>query len=382
MSIIERASELLKYSYRLIRYKNQWKKLLREARIQTLQNRGIRQSYSATAENLIVFIVPGANWTTGKDAISGGVMSIVSICEETVKLEAEHKAQTIMCTLRNDHLLWRHEMFENETYVFRFSQIERYFKSIRKILIHIPEYMVDSFYQSLTASSWCFLNSASEVNINILNQNIRLMPKKEALDKFKKHFASVTITTAHQKYCSLAFREHFGCPLHKLSVWISPEQYIFKQWQEKSNILIVSPDFHPLKENIIAALKGIKNLEVKIIHNLTYEKYKELISTAKWSVTFGEGLDGYFIEPAFSGALSFAVFNKEFFTSDFECLPTVYPSYEVLAQRIVEDILNYDKKAVFEALQKQQFAICASYYSKKTYKENILQFYQGNFTYA
>jgi len=67
-----------------------------------------------------------------------------------------------------------------------------------------------------------------------------------------------------------------------------------------------------MKEAVLGELKQVAGLSVQIIRNLTYDQYKSLVSRAKWALTFGEGLDGYFIEPVFSGAIAFAVYNEQF----------------------------------------------------------------------
>ena len=60
--------------------------------------------------------------------------------------------------------------------------------------------------------------------------------------------------------------------------------------------MIVSPDFHTKKAEILRLIAGhFPQLQIQIIKNLTYEEYKKVISRAKWAITFG-GLDGYFID--------------------------------------------------------------------------------------
>jgi hypothetical protein len=61
---------------------------------------------------------------------------------------------------------------------------------------------------------------------------------------------------------------------------------------------------------------------------MTYQEYKATISKAKWALTFGEGLDGYFVEPIFSGDSSFSVYNPSFFIEDSWSLRTVYRDYD------------------------------------------------------
>jgi hypothetical protein len=68
-----------------------------------------------------------------------------------------------------------------------------------------------------------------------------------------------------------------------------------------------------------------------------------LARRAKWSLTFGEGLDGYFAEPVWSGGVAFAVFNDRFFTPAFAELETIYPSWAALMQRMPLDLQRLDE---------------------------------------
>jgi hypothetical protein len=375
------STRFVKKIYRLARYKNERRKLRRESHIRKIQDQNIKQEYNCEHTQLIVFLVPGSDWGTGKEKISGGTISIVSICEQTAGLKDVHGAQTIMCTMNDDHLLLRHQMFANNTDVYRFEQLATFFTNTTKVLIHLPEFLVEYFPASLSSADVKWLKKMNQVHFNIMNQNIRLMPTPDKITGIKKLAHQVTITTAHQKYCSKQYRDHYGVPIHKLSVWISPEQYKYVKWNEKENLLVVSPDVHPMKEAILEKLQEIEGLTVQIIQNLTYEQYKLLVSRAKWALTFGEGLDGYFIEPVFSGAIAFAVYNEEFFTPDFKYVPAVYPSYTVLQKKIEQEIKLLDQSESFIACQQQQYNLCAKYYNMDQYRDNIKAFYLGNFTY-
>ncbi len=372
---------VLKKIYRLFRYRNERHKFSREIGIRRQQNLLLRQHYDKDASRLIIFVIPGSDWATGKDKISGGTISIVSICEITRTLEKIHHAQTIMCTMREDHLLLQHTMFENDTFVFRFEQLADYFGNVKNVMIHLAEFRAGHFIGSLSAKDRKWLKGMDMVHINIMNQNIQLMPSSGEIERLKAFAGKVTMTTAHQKYCSLHNRNYYGVPIHKLSVWISPEQYQFRKWADKENLLVVSPDEHPMKKDIMHLLENIPELKVQIIRNLTYAQYKGLVSRAKWSLTFGEGLDGYLIEPVFSGAIGFAVYNEHFFTADFRDLPGIYSSYELLAQQIVKDIVLMNNERTFMTYQRQQFEICALHYSKEQYQRNIAAFYNGEYTF-
>ncbi len=70
------------------------------------------------------------------------------------------------------------------------------------------------------------------------------------LEKLKL-FGSVTITTAHEAYSTLETQERIGCPVHKLSTFVSPEQYHMRAYKEKENLMIVSPDDHEMKSTVL-----------------------------------------------------------------------------------------------------------------------------------
>jgi hypothetical protein len=375
-------SYMMKYIYRLIRYHNQRKKFVREIGIKKTQDRKLRAQYSSHQKKLIVFIVPGADWATGADKISGGTISIVSLSEESAQLESTHGAAVIMCTLPEAHIFLNHTTFENHTDVFRFDQLPSYFRQLTFLMIHLPEFLVSEMHRVVSKSAMKWFEAIPNFRINVMNQNIQLMPPTASLRSLEQYGANLSITTAHANYCNMANRKKYGVPLHKFSVWISPEQYSFKQYEEKENLIVVSPDPHPAKEAIMNVLENISDLKVQIIRNLTYSKYKELVSRAKWALTFGEGLDGYFIEPVFSGAVAFAVYNDEFFTPDFSDLETVYATMDALEKRISNDIASLNNNAQFNIYQKKQFDLCAKYYSKEQYKKNIAAFYDGQYTLA
>jgi hypothetical protein len=383
--IVEKLKTLLpnwlKPVLRFFYYSAERRRVWREIGIKKIQNKLIQQQYLDETKKLIVFIVVGADWVTGKDKISGGAISIVSLCQETQKLKKIHGAEVIMCTWKGEQLFLRHTTFENNTNVFRFEQVITYFNNLKELMIHIPELLVEQVLTTINFKDQIFLKNINDVRINIMNQNIRLMPDPSAIKNLLEITPNVSITTAHQRYCTAEYRSLYNVPIHKFSVWISPEQYTSRTWRDKKNLIVVSPDEHPLKQEILAKIEKETNLEVFIIQNLKYEQYKTLISEAKWSLTFGEGLDGYFIEPIFSGAISFAIFNEQFFTESFRELKTVYSDQYDLLNSIVEDVNSLDNQIDFDQYQEVEFKLCSALYSFDEYKKNLMKFYQHEYTF-
>jgi hypothetical protein len=356
------------------------KRMLEQNRIRKEQDKAIRQ-LDASAKKLLIFLVPGLDRATFSEKISGGVMSIVSFCEESAGMKDVHGAEVILCTLPYELLFLKHTQFANQTSVFRFSQIREYFTKVEELILHLPEFACGYFLEYLDNRDRKWMKQLKKNHINILNQNIRLMPYVETISALKQLATVVTMTTAHQRYSSQHFRDLYMIPVHKLSVWISPEKYEFRPYNKKENLLIVSPDENYFRQEMLTKLEKIPGLKVQIIQNLTYEQYKNTIVRAKWALTFGEGLDGYIIEPIFSGAIGFAVYDENFFTEDFKNFPTIYPSYQEMLSLIARDIGAMDHEEIYKTEQQKQFDLCAKYYSYDQYRKNILDFYSGAYTF-
>jgi hypothetical protein len=380
VALEKRIKESIKVFLRFFYYREERAKIFREPAIRKKQNKAI-STLDARSEKLIVFLIEGADYKTGAERMSGGLMSIVSLTEVSRSLKAIHGAEVVLCTFPRHHLIFKISKFENNTNVFRFSQLADYFKFARELTVHIPEYLCTHFLQQSGEGYFDWMLS-KKLHINILNQNIRHMASPELVGKIKALASETTITTAHQQYCNLAYRASYRVPLHKFSVWISPEQYTFKDYNKKKQLIVVSPDSHPERENILTLLSEIPGLEVRVIKDLTYGQYLALITEAKWTLTFGEGLDGYFIEPVFSGAVGFAVYNDEFFTSDFKSLKTIFNSFDEMKHMLVSAIEKLNDGPSFESYQKEQYAVCAKHYNSEVYRNNVAAFYQKAYTYA
>jgi hypothetical protein len=207
------------------------------------------------------------------------------------------------------------------------------------------------------------------------------MPKQESIEKLVSYGHKITCTTAHKRYSNNNLTIKHGIPVHHLSTFGSSEKYIRKAFRDKDDLLIVSHDSHQDKEKILdLIMKSIPNIKVKIIKNMTYEEYKQLISEAKWAITFGEGLDGYFAETIYSGGISFAVYNDDFFTPDFQEVKTIYKSFDDLYKNIIQDLKFYSNEANHRAEWEVQYKILSSHYQYNEYVKNIRNFYEEKYS--
>ena len=370
----------IKTVYRLFRYKAEWKKQFREVNIRKIQNKSIRKIDPET-EKLILFFIPGADYSSGKENISGGLISIVSLAQETSLIYQGSPIGVLCATYYNNHLVFKLSSFKNETDVFSTELIEKYFTNVRELILHIPELFVTDFVKNQQQNSW--FKTISSIQINILNQNIQLMPDHNVLNELKSNFSSCTITTAHKKYCNPYYRNSYGIPLHQLSVWISPENYLKKPGHEKENLILFSPDNKELTQSLISFFsKELPSFKFQVIQGLSYEEYKELISRAKYLITTGEGLDAYFIETYFSGGIAFALKNLNFFDEKYLYLPCLFEDNANLELILLKLMGQYSNEEEYNVLNQRVVDLLSGDYSYNTYQNNLKKFYNKDYTYA
>ncbi len=324
---------------------------------------------------LIVFLTPG------HDARLGGVLSISAIYEESKGLADLHGAKVALCAIPGDDALFlKYSWFENDNYLLDLNTVLRRCENLDYLQLHIPEYVVNRMSKWLDEVSSSLLKNIPNIHLNVMLQNIDLIEGQNIADL--KRFGQVTITTAHEAYSNSATREALGVTVHKLSVRIGPERYKRATYAEKEQILVVSHDDHPLKEKVLQLIaRAHPQLEIRIVHDLSFEEYKALILRAKWALTFGEGLDGYFAETVFSGGNSFAVFNDRFFTPAFAQLETVYPSWESLQGMMPVDLQRLDEPLAYERCWREAYALLSGLYGTDQFRHNLRAFYRGEYTF-
>lgn len=340
-----------------------------------------RENYQNT-NRLIVFFVPA-----GTNRINGGILSICSIYNIVRDLKHIHNCDVIASYLPNKKDNdYKYRTFKNEMVIYNFHEIEKNFSNLNYVQIHIPEIMVSSFKdkESKINTFYNFLKKIKNTELNILNQNDLFMPSIDYIDFLKSKFDFSTITVAHKKYATFEKRKQYDLPLHLLSPWLNPVPYEVRSYNEKENLIIYSPDkiqwipneTRLKKEEIIKNLKlKLPNFIFKEIKNLKYDNYKDLASKAKFSITFGEGLDGYFIETVFSGGISFAVYNEYFFSDEFKNLEVLYNSFNELNEKIADKIKSLDNEVEYNKVHQKISKIVNKIYSLDHLENDLKEYY-------
>ncbi len=314
---------------------------------------------------VMVFLIPG------KDEVNGGVLSISSLAEESQALSSLHGAEVYLCPLPNGPPLARFTRFDNPHTLVDFRLLLRQLAPGTELFLHLPEIWVRGAVRALRGTGACRF----PLRFNILLQNIDLAPRPDDVVLLRR-LGPVTITTAHKAYSSPETSRRYGCPVHHLSVWVCPERFLRRPEAAKEDLFLVSPDPHPRRDEVLAELaRRLPEYRQQVVRDLAYQDYRDLAGRARYSLTFGEGLDGYFIEPVFSGGIGCAVYNDRFFTPRYRELPCVYPGWDELVRRLPEDVRRLRDPGAYATAQARQFDTLAADYRRSEYLENLRRFY-------
>jgi hypothetical protein len=75
------------------------------------------------------------------------------------------------------------------------------------------------------------------------------------------------------------------------------------------------------------------------IQDMTFDVYMDLATRCKFSVSFGEGFDGYVAQPMYQGGIGFALYNDEFFpNSSYKKFENFFETEEEMIEQIVPTI--------------------------------------------
>jgi hypothetical protein len=294
--------------------------------------------------NLVVYFIPGIQ------AVTGGVLQIFALQRLTRELFKGSDSVSVICWLPREGIGYtQFEGFKNDETVFEFARILAVCKPSQKLLLHVPEYATELFCERLGWDVLATLRKKHGLVVSIMNQHHARMAEPDVIAKIKRVCPDVNCSVGHSGWATLSERQRLGIPLHFIPTWYYPDNAPWAPYESKSNLMIVSPDAHQFRDRVLAHLRMcLPDLDIRVIWDMKYETYLDLERSARWSLTFGEGLDGYFYGPMLRGGIAFAVRNSTFDLPGLENRRTIYPNYDSLLSNIVEDIKSLDSKEAYE----------------------------------
>lgn len=328
------------------------------------------------AQKLIVFLIPNIKMMTG------GIQSIYSICKYSREICPD--ALCLISTHPGKFTYSHNDFFKNDEQIFRWEQIIENAKNAKEIIIHVPEYFAGKFYKSLKKADIKFLKGIENLQINIINQNIELMPAPAKIKDLFKLTNNITQTIGHHRYATQEVCDKWQIPAHFLSVHIDLSGYKSYPFEEKEKIIVLSPDNAPYKEAVIEKLKNeLPDFKLVTVENMTFDEYMDLIARAYFVISFGEGFDGYFCQPFIVGSLGTAVYNDKFFPDvSWLELKNVYATADDMKNKIIGDIReNSNNKELYYDLIDTIKETILLLYGEELFKSNLDKFYKKEYTF-
>ncbi len=330
------------------------------------------------AKSIIVIMVPEHN------TMSGGIYSLFSIAKAIYDMRRKHDYEVVLMTRPNkpDITYLRQVNFRNYEDVFRFSQILRC-KMAEKIYLCIPEYSTPDFFDNLDIQLIEYLRTRKELYINIMNQNIDLMPEREEFQGlFHLGAREVTQSVAHHAYFNQDRADRYNLPTLLLPAYTDLSGYPALDLREKEKLVIYSPDELPHRKPVLEALeKQLEGYELLEVKDITFDTFMDLATRCMFSITFGEGFDGYIAQPIYQGGIGFACYREEYFpSSNLKNLANIFDDEEDMIKNIVARIYEFEKdEALYRDTNKKMLDIYNSLYSKQDYLERTLKLVKREF---
>lgn len=283
-------------------------------------------------KRLIVYLTPGGV------LVNGGVMSIYSQASFS-RLVVTDAAVVLTTYPQSERIYAINSEFPNNERVWRWAQIVRLARRFDDVVINIPDYYVADFYANLSQKDIEVLQSRKSIGLNVMDQNVVLMPTVKKLDNLRKLTQRITQTCAHTKYASQEFADKFNLPTIWLPAHWCMDCYPEYSFRQKERRIVYSPDAHPRKAEIIEMLrKAFPDFEFYEVNGIPFPRFMDIVARSLFSITFGEGMDGYYSQPLQKHSMSFAVYNKEFFSADIEwgSVWNVFRDYDDLKEHLIE----------------------------------------------
>ena len=264
------------------------------------------------SKRLMVMVVPEHN------DMSGGIYSFFSIANQMHAMKRVHGYDVLVMTRPSEtgNTYVRLSAFRNAETVYRFEQIVLCDK-VEELYIHIPEYAARHFYDLLSPELLKYLKSRKKLYINIMNQNIKLMPEASALKNLRGLATEISQSVAHHAYFGQEFADRYNLPTLLLPAYTDLSPYPGSTFEEKRKLIIYSLDEAPHRKACLAILeREFSDYELVEIRGMSFDRYMQLATDCQFSISFGEGFDGYIAQPIQQGGIGLTVYREEFFPSE------------------------------------------------------------------
>lgn len=284
------------------------------------------------AQKVVLFVLPA------EEVVSGGILSIFSLCRYTRDILPNHAV--VLVTEAGNKTYACISWFHTDEKIYRWEQMMDNLQNTERLILHIPEYMSAAFYDKLSESNRNILKRIPDLTINILNQNPQIMPPSDAVQNLFDLSPKVTQTLAFRDKNIQELANRYQMPITTVYSYLELSKWKPVPFNQKKKIILLSPDTNIYRKQVVNTLKKeMPDFKLISINKMSFEQYMSLVCQAFAVISFGEGYDGYLLQPIIVKTLSFAVYNETFFpNTDFLQLTNIYASYPEMIQNIAWDI--------------------------------------------
>lgn len=324
----------------------------------------------------------------------GGQMSLFTLCKYSKEIFGEN-VPVVMTTMPGNSTYFHNDWFDNNIDILRWEQVRKIIRNKNKVILHIPEVCLflpevekEFFCLQLKNKDYKIFKTINNIHINILNQNVELMPDSKYIDKLKSITTNITQSVAHSRYCTQEVADKWKLPVTLFSGFIEVPQVKRINLAKKERLILFSPDLPSqglrFKEYFITKLvKKLPTYSVERIFKVKFKDYAKLTAKASFVISFGEGFDGYFNNSALLGTVGFSVYNEDFFPGpEWKNYPNVYTDFDEMLEKIVGDIKKLEKnEEEYYTIVKRHESELKKLYSKEKTIKKLKQFYNGMYDY-
>ncbi len=296
-----------------------------------------------TAKKVMVVLVPQHN------EMSGGIYGMFFLADLMKRYKSEHGYEVLLMTNPNESgdTYCRQRNFLNSADVYRFEQII-YCQKAEELYIHIPEYATVGFLARCGEKTIRYLFERKRIFINVLNQNTNLMPEPDEFSDLRRIADEITQSVAHHAYFGQEFANKYNLPTILIPAYTDLSAYPSSRFVDKEDLIIYSKDSAPHKEDCLRVIRSsLPHYRLVEIRSMSFDDYMELATRCRFSISFGEGFDGYVAQPIYQGGIGITVHNKDFFPSeDFLRFPNFFRDSGDLLENVVDLISGLESDEI------------------------------------
>jgi hypothetical protein len=333
-------------------------------------------------------------FSMGADVVTGGIFAILSNYEQACRMKDVHGCEVVLCRYETLFPFSRtYSEFDNSVYLYDFEEVVAHFDRIEYLVIDFPMSVCEDF-PVLFNSNLDFFRRIGFLRVNLF-VGFPIEVAIGIVQRIKAYCHRLTMTFTHSGAAIDEFSHDCGVSTHLILTHEDERFFDSRTFEEKQDTVLVSPDVldderlaaasgiatREEREKVLLALEGT-GLTLRVMNTGTpvpYLEFKEWLSESKWTVTLGEGLDGYFLDSVLSGGISFARFSQIVMPDHLENLQTVYPSYEKMAESISGDIERLSSEEEFNRYRKTQRDAISCQCDYEKYSDNLRRFFSEDY---